>query len=314
MMKADTQRATMESKTPLGAAVIVALLVYCASASAVVTAAVQPLLHGGAANARQAAHLKSGKTKKRAVGVPSYRNGQRLNRILVKVMPYQRGAFYVKLLPQKPTPGPALLALPNLTLEKLLALAKTDRELVVSGRVSIYGGKYYFMLAPNIYQPRQFGLRPGPAMRKISRRRASQQNASTVLKELLSHSISAPASEHITIKPAAVVGVPLQNMNRPGAQSAPAVAEGTYVWNRMGHLMYEPVIQQWIFVFLSDGRRTPDAPIIILPSPQLAEMQALETQNHSSAVLRISGIVTEFRNHNFLMPTYVQLYHNLGRF
>jgi hypothetical protein len=220
----------------------------------------------------------------------------------------------VKLLPQKPTPGPALLALPSLTLEKLLALAKTDQELVVSGRVSVYGGKYYFMLASHIYQPGQFGLRTGHAMGDISRQRASQQRAATVLKKLLSHSISAPASERITIKPAAVVRVPMQDMNRPGDKSAPAVAEGTYIWNRMGHLMYEPIIRQWVFVFLSDGRRTPDAPIIILPSPQLADMQALEEQNHSRAVLRISGIVTEFRDHNFLMPTYVQLYHNLGRF
>lgn len=273
-----------------------------------------PSAGGNIALSSQAASLNAKKSSGASVTTPAYRNGQRLNRILVKVGQYQKGAFYVKLMPQKPTTGAALLALPNLTLEKLLALAKTDQELVVSGRVSVYDGKYYFMLAPNIYQPSQFGLRTGPAMRKISRRRASQQNAATILKKLLSHSISAPASEHITIKPAAVVRLPIQDMNGSGAQSAPAVAEGTYIWNRMGHLLYEPVIRQWIFVFLSDGRRAPDAPIIILPSPQLSEMQALEVQNHSRAVLRISGIVTEFRGHNFLMPTYVQLYHNLGRF
>jgi hypothetical protein len=252
--------------------------------------------------------------RKPAAKSPAYRNNQLLNRVVIKVQPHQKGAFYVALKPQNPTPGPTLLAMPNLTLEKLLALAKTHRELVVSGRVHLYNGKSYLMLAPNIYQPRQFGMHVGVEMEKISRRRASKENAAAILKKLLSHSISAPASEHITIHPAARVRLPLQNMNAPNDATAPALAEGTYIWNRMGHLQYDPVLGQWVFVFLSDGRRAPDPPIIILPSAKLAEMRALGLQQHSRAILRISGIVTEFKDRNFLMPTYVQLYHNLGRF
>ncbi len=289
-------------------------MVFCVPAPSVVRAATRRWSGGHVAEAHEGARLKSEKSTMSPAKAAAYHNDQILNRILVKVKPYQKGTFYVTLLPQKPTPGPELLALPSLTLEKLLALAKTHRELVVSGRVTYFDGKSYLMLAPNIYQPGQLEVHVGGKLGRISRQRASHENAAVILHKLLSHSISAPASERITIKPAARVKLPLANGRRPGAWSAPAVAEGTYIWNRMGHLLYDPVMRQWIFVFLSDGRRAPDAPIIILPSPPLATMQALETQKHSRAVLRISGIVTAFRDHNFLMPTYVQLYHNLGRF
>jgi hypothetical protein len=250
----------------------------------------------------------------RKITTISYRNGQELNRILVKVTDYKPGAFYVRLMPQRPTAGPPLLALPNLTLEKLIAMARKHPLLVVSGRVSTFGNRAYLLLAPNIYRPSQFGERTRSSDTKISRRRASRERASVVLSQLLSHSISAPASEQVIVRPAKMVKVPLQNMNRPGDRLAPAVAQGTYLWNRMGRLLYDPILRQWVFVFLSDGRHAPDPPIILMPSPQLQEMQNLEKQAHSRAILRISGIVSEFRHHNFLMPTYVQLYHNLGRY
>ncbi|MGC8561165.1 MAG: hypothetical protein ACP5O1_10870 [Phycisphaerae bacterium] len=250
----------------------------------------------------------------RKLSTISYHNNQELNRILVKVTDYQPGAFYVRLIPQRPTAGPPLLALPNLTLEKLIAMARKHPRLVVSGRVSTFGNRAYLLLDPNIYRPSQFRERAHASDTKISRRRASHERASMVLSQLLSHSISAPASEHIVIRPATKVKVPLQNMNRPGKRWAPAVAQGTYIWNRMGRLLYDPILRQWVFVFLSDGRHAPDPPVILMPSPQLQEMQNLDKQAHSRAILRISGIVSEFRHHNFLMPTYVQLYHNLGRY
>ncbi len=250
----------------------------------------------------------------RKLSTISYHNNQELNRILVKVAAYKPGAFYVRLLPQRPTAGPPLLALPNLTLEKLIAMSRKHPLLVVSGRVSTFGNRAYLLLAPNIYRPSQFGERAHVSDTKISRRRASRERAFVVLSQLLSHSISAPASEHVIIRPAKMVKVPLQNMNRPGERWAPAVTQGTYIWNRMGRLLYDPILRQWVFVFLSDGRHAPDPPIILLPSPQLQQMQDLEKQAHSRAILRISGIVSEFRHRNFLMPTYVQLYHNLGRY
>jgi hypothetical protein len=259
-----------------------------------------------------AGQFKAPKAKRSAA--PAYRNGQELNRILVKVAGYKPSTFYMELKPQRPTGGPSLLALPSLTLQKLLTLARKHPELVVSGRVSTYGGKAYLMLAPNIYRPSQFGAKPSTPKGKISRRRASREKASEILSHLLSHSISAPASERIVIRPAEKVKLPLVSMSRPGDVWAPAIAEGTYVWNRMGRLIYDPSLRQWVFIFLSDGRRVPEPPMILLPSPQLQEMENLDAQAHSRAILRISGIVTEFRHRNFLMPTYVQLYHNLGRY
>ena len=252
--------------------------------------------------------------KRRVMVRTAYHNNQKLNRILVKVGEYKPGAFFIRLTPQRPTAGPPLLALPNLTLEKLIAMARKHPLLVVSGQVSTFGNRAYLLLAPNIYRPSQFGERTEASDTKINRRRASREKASVILSQLLKHSISAPASEHITIRPASKVKVPLQDMNRPGRRWAPAVAQGTYIWNRMGRLLYDPILRQWVFVFSSDGRHAPNSPIIVLPSPQLQEMQNLETQAHGRAVLRISGIVTQFRHHNFLMPTYIQLYHNLGRY
>lgn len=248
-----------------------------------------------------------------APAAPQLKNGQRLKNIAVKLGRFRRGAIYVPLIPRR-AGIPRLLALPNLTLEKLILLAQKHPELLISGRITVYSGAYYILLAHNIYLPARAGMKTAAPMGTINRKRASHQKPQAIMSKLLVHTIGTPASESVTVKPATKVTVPISVVGEPGPHLATAIPEGTYLWNRMGRIIFSPTRKQWIFIFDTDGRGAPDPPIVVLPSPILSQMQSLGAGQRTQPVLRISGVITQFDGQNFLVPTYVQLYHNLGRF
>jgi len=77
--------------------------------------------------------------------------------------------------------------------------------------------------------------------------------------------------------------------------------EGTDIIDRVGRLQKTTDGQQTQFVFDSDGRTLQDAPMIILPNLKLMSMENAVSEASHDLRFRITGTVTEYRGHNFIL-------------
>jgi len=104
----------------------------------------------------------------------------------------------------------------------------------------------------------------------------------------------------------------LQPQLPPAASSAATAAsgnsaagailrEGTDIIDRVGRLQKTADGQQTQFVFDSDGRTLQDAPMTILPNLKLMSMENAVSEASHDLRFRITGTVTEYRGHNYIL-------------
>jgi hypothetical protein len=97
---------------------------------------------------------------------------------------------------------------------------------------------------------------------------------------------------------------------QPSAAAAPIDAsaagtgilrEGTDIIDRLGRLQKSTDGQQEEFVLESDGRVMHEAPLLILPNLKLMSMETATSQTSHDLRFRITGTVTEYRGHNYIL-------------
>lgn len=211
--------------------------------------------------------------------------------------------------------------LPNLTLAAILEHHASHASLVqVSGEVTAYKGKNYLLLDANVAFPSSriptspeklpaTATRPAP--HPFSRR--TPPNPKKIIHSLLSHHISRPAGLNAA-PPDSMVQPPLPAPGTYRSRQWTALPEGTYIWNQCGRLLRNPVTHQWLFVFRSDGRGTGRPPIILLPCRRLAVLEAQNNGPDGGKPFLVSGEVTEYHHHNFLLLTAAERFYLLDRF
>ncbi len=211
--------------------------------------------------------------------------------------------------------------LPNLTLATLLKHHAIQSALVqISGEVTAYKGENYLLLDANVTFPslrRPASPEPAPttATKKHPPRfsRRTLPNPKVLIHSLLHYRISRPTGLNAA-PPASAVRPPLPTPRPYRSGQWTALPEGTYIWNQRGRLLRNPVTNQWLFVFMSDGRGTGRPPIILLPCRQLAKLEAQNNGPDRGKPFIVSGVVTEYHHHNFLLLTSAERFYLMDRF
>jgi hypothetical protein len=85
------------------------------------------------------------------------------------------------------------------------------------------------------------------------------------------------------------------------ADAVDAVREGTHFVARTGHLAHTSDGQQAVFVFDNDGATTKSPPMLVLPNLNLLSMENVATATGHASNFRISGTVTEYKGHNYIL-------------
>ena len=211
--------------------------------------------------------------------------------------------------------------LPNLTLAALLQHHGIQSSLVqVSGEVTAYKGKNYLLLDPSF----TFISSQVPALPKKTPTTASSQpshpfsrrtppNPKKIIHSLLGYHISRPAGLNAA-PPESAVQPPLPISRPYRSRQWTALPEGTYIWNQCGRLLRNPVTHQWLFVFTSDGRGEGRPPIILLPCRRLAMLENQNSGPDAGKPFVVSGEVTEYHHHNFLLLMASERFYLLDRF
>lgn len=87
----------------------------------------------------------------------------------------------------------------------------------------------------------------------------------------------------------------------PGAPTLAVLREGTYVVDRVGRLNRTSDGSQAEFTFDSDGKTMKDPPVLILPNLKLMAMENAVTSANRDLRFRVTGMVTEYRGHNYVL-------------
>ena len=231
--------------------------------------------------------------------------------------PGARYARFQFILPPRRWP-PRVRLLPCLALAAMQAAASKRRHaiFVIDGQVMVYRGKIYVLPSANIrwrWTPRGSTVRAGPHP-AIQMGTAGAGNPDWVLRSLLRHHLQRPlaamnpsraATQVKAILPSPVPGAPL---------TWPARPQETYLWNRRGRLLYNPADQDWLLQLRAPDHLLPGATLILLPCRLLAVMRRRAGARVSPMTFRVSGRITQYRHRNYLLLTYVRVFHNLGRF
>lgn len=118
-----------------------------------------------------------------------------------------------------------------------------------------------------------------------------------------------------TTAPTAVAAEPLLDrllQNRPGVarpldpvQAEPSRPnlrkEGEFVRERVGRLSYDPQTQAPLFSFEADSANLQGSPLGILFSQELARMEDAVKKSSLDLRFRISGMITRYRDRNYLL-------------
>ena len=220
--------------------------------------------------------------------------------------------------PQKHWPHTIKL-LPCLTLQAMQAIHEPHIGFAVSGMLTRYHHEFYLLPDADVRllrkQPRHAMGTPPAAVAKPETPANSQPgSAQSVLQNLLSHHISRPVQQLVAIPPMRTAK-PIPDLPQPlGDVQLPALREGSFIWNRPGRLLFNDPLQEWIFVFQSDGEGLAEAPLIMLPCRLLQRMQTRSAHQGTEIKFRVSGKITQFKGRDYLFTTYVKVAHNLGRF
>lgn len=255
-----------------------------------------------------------------ASGARSLHTGSVLTNVPGKLISSGKGRYpdFEFTKPQRHWPHSVKL-LPCLTLQAMEALHEPHSGFVISGILTRYQHAFYLLLDADVRLLRKqakpaIAAPPAPAMEPKTAVKVPANSAQAVLQNLLSHHISRPVQQLVTIQPM-LTAKPIADLPLPiGSAQSPALREGSYIWNRPGRLLFNRPLQAWIFVFQSDGQGLGEPPLIMLPCRLLQRMQTRSAQRGTEVKFRVSGKITQFRGRNYLFTTYVEVAHNLGRF
>ncbi len=271
---------------------------------------------GKSANARS----KAGKG-----GLPGLKQNMLLSQQVGRVSTTAVGGYYrfIWLYPHTGWPKTIRL-LPNAALAQLTAANHEIKQpegagrtplFLVSGQVSLYGGKPYLLLSPGVQTLARLPHKSGAAaaVGKISRRRAALESPSKILANLLKHHIARDLPPLKTPLQSAYVRSALNSPEFNAGHEWQVRPEGAYIWNRRARLMHNPATHQWFLAMESNGSGKYSPTIMVMPGPLLMEMQRIAARHGTLIAFRVSGRVTNFNGKNYLMLTYIQKFHFLGR-
>lgn len=211
--------------------------------------------------------------------------------------------------------------LPNVALTTLQAEDKPDTHarkgklFLISGVVTLYDGKPYVLISPNI---QLLARRPGkstpkPVGKTINRVGASGQSPAEILAGLLKHHIARPLQAPRPAKGRLVVRSQLASPEFTVDQKWRPRPEGSYLWNRRARLLHNPAQHEWFLALESNGTQRYSPTIGVMPGPLLEKMRTIAARQGTRVAFRISGRVTEYHDLNYIFLTYIQEFHFLGR-
>ncbi len=211
--------------------------------------------------------------------------------------------------------------LPNVALTTLQAADRPDSHarkgklFLISGVVTLYNGKPYLLISPNI---QLLARRPGksapkPVGKTINRIGASGESPADILAALLKHRIARPLQAPRPAKGRLVVRSQLASPEFTIDQEWRPRPEGSYLWNRRARLLHNPAQHEWFLALESNGTRRYSPTIGVMPGPLLEKMRTIAARQGTRVAFRISGRVTEYHDLNYIYLTYVQEFHFLGR-
>jgi hypothetical protein len=130
-----------------------------------------------------------------------------------------------------------------------------------------------------------------------------QPSAQTLLNQMLrasepDHTIATTPDTGATTRPSTIVGL---EAVAPGAANAGTLREGSDIIDRVGRLQKTADGQWEEFVFDGDGRSLKDPPVFILPNLKLMLMETKFGDANRDLRFRITGTVTEYRGHNYIL-------------
>lgn len=98
----------------------------------------------------------------------------------------------------------------------------------------------------------------------------------------------------------------------PGAQKPKLKAEGEFVVSRRGRISRAPDGIHVLFVFESDEKDAPEAPMILVPCQTLQSMEDIVRDRGDRIVFKLSGQVLAYRGLNYLLPTMMNVEFDRG--
>ncbi|HEX4125655.1 MAG TPA: hypothetical protein VHY37_13080 [Tepidisphaeraceae bacterium] len=211
----------------------------------------------------------------------------------------------------------SLLVLPNLKrLAMEQAVASTSRTLTfrnINGTVTEYHGKNWVLLTldPSVDSyPSNPMAPPSPPPQTPSPPTPAQPTRSMSPEDVLSNMLRPPASGG----PGTVQSLPSpadgSGMNAatgvgavaPNAPQLSLLREGTFIFDRVGRLTKSPDGSRSEFTFETDGRTMEDPPLILMPCVKTATMEVAVNATNQDLKFRVTGLVTEYRGRNYLLP------------
>jgi hypothetical protein len=87
----------------------------------------------------------------------------------------------------------------------------------------------------------------------------------------------------------------------PNAPTLHLLREGTYLVDRVGRLNRTDDGTAAQLTFDSDGKAMQDPPVLILPNLKLMAMENAVSSTNRDLRFRITGVVTEYRGHNYVL-------------
>ncbi len=207
--------------------------------------------------------------------------------------------------------------LPCLALQAMELIHPPHIGFVLSGIVTQYHHQLYLLPGAVVRLLRKASNKKtllSPPAPSLSAAVAQKISAKAILNNLLSHHISRPVEQLVTIPPM-LTAKPIADLPQPAGSGAwPALSEGSYIWNRSGRLLFNRPLREWIFVLQADSPRLSTPPLILLPCHLLARMENRSAHDGTEIKFRISGKITQYKGRNYLLLTYFEVVHNLGRF
>lgn len=148
-----------------------------------------------------------------------------------------------------------------------------------------------------------------PAAAPATAPAATLPTAENVLEGLLH---SRPTVAPVTVKPSTAPALPGIEAVAPGESKTKLMRERDTIERRVGHLVKDEKTGNWVFSFDGDGPDMNDPPLAIIPSLMLEAMEKLSENGTKPVKFRISGEVTQYKGHNYLIVRYAQVIKDLN--
>ena len=99
----------------------------------------------------------------------------------------------------------------------------------------------------------------------------------------------------------------------PNCPPMPLLREGTFIFDRVGRLTKSADGSRSEFTFETDGRSMQDPPLILLPCIKTATMEDAVNTTNRDLKFRVTGLITEYRGRNYLLPDRVVVVPDAGQ-